>query len=64
MTDFRVPTYATMFNPPEELHLRFEEALARVKANLGQEYGMIINEKRFIRMKNLRTVHLPIPKLF
>jgi 1-pyrroline-5-carboxylate dehydrogenase len=38
-------TYATMFNPPEELHLRFEEALAKVKSNLGKEYGMIIDGK-------------------
>ncbi len=35
-------TYATMFNPPEELHTRFEEALATVKAGLGKEYGMLI----------------------
>ena len=26
-------TYATMFNPPEELHTRFEDALAMVQAN-------------------------------
>ncbi|HSO26696.1 MAG TPA: aldehyde dehydrogenase family protein [Anaerolineales bacterium] len=38
-------TYATMFDPPEELHTRFDEALAEVKANLGQEYGMIIGNK-------------------
>lgn len=38
-------TYATMFSPPEELHTRFEEALAKVKANLGQEYGMLIDGK-------------------
>ncbi len=38
-------TYATMFNPPEELHTRFEEALAEWKANLGQEYGLIIDGK-------------------
>lgn len=36
-------TYATMFNPPEELHTRFEQVLAEVKAQLGQEHGMIIN---------------------
>lgn len=36
-------TYATMFDPPEELHTRFDEALSDLKANLGQEYGMIIN---------------------
>ena len=41
-------TYATMFNPPEELHTRFEEALTAVKGNLGKEQGMIINgEERF-----------------
>ena len=28
-------TYATMFNPPEELHTRYEEALAKVKAGPG-----------------------------
>lgn len=38
-------TYATMFNPPEELHLRFDEALQRVKAGLGKEYGLIINNQ-------------------
>ncbi len=38
-------TYSTMFNPPEELHTRYEEALGRVKANLGKEYGMIIDGK-------------------
>ena len=36
-------TYATMFNPPEELHTRFEQVLADVKGNLGKEHGMIIN---------------------
>ncbi|MDO9545916.1 MAG: aldehyde dehydrogenase family protein [Pelolinea sp.] len=41
-TPFKL-TYATMFNPPEELHTRYEEALTRVKANLGQEYSMFIN---------------------
>jgi 1-pyrroline-5-carboxylate dehydrogenase len=41
-------TYATMFNPPEELHTRFEETLARVKGELGKEHGMIIaGEDRF-----------------
>jgi 1-pyrroline-5-carboxylate dehydrogenase len=38
-------TYATMFNPPEELHVKFEQALLRLKANLGQEHGMIIAGK-------------------
>ena len=38
-------TYATMFNPPEELHTRFEDALAKVKADLGREYAMLIGGK-------------------
>ncbi|TLN21973.1 aldehyde dehydrogenase family protein, partial [bacterium] len=38
-------TYATMFNPPEELHTRYDEALARFRRNLGKEYGMIIDGK-------------------
>ena len=41
-------TYATMFNPPEALHTRFEQALVQVKANLGQEYGMLISGKNHI----------------
>ena len=35
-------TYATMFNPPEELHERFEAALDEVKAEMGNEHFMII----------------------
>lgn len=38
-------TYATMFNPPEELHTRFEEALSQAKKHFGREYGMLINGK-------------------
>ena len=38
-------TYATMFNPPEELHTRFDEALKKLKASLGKEYGLIIDNK-------------------
>ncbi len=38
-------TYATMYDPPEELHTRFDEALAHLKAKFGQEYAMIINGK-------------------
>ena len=44
MSDFKL-TYATMFNPPEELHTRFDEGLTKVKAGLGKEYGMIINNQ-------------------
>ncbi len=45
MADAFKLTYATMFNPPEELHTRFDAALAATKAGLGQEYAMIINGK-------------------
>jgi 1-pyrroline-5-carboxylate dehydrogenase len=38
-------TYSTMFNPPEELHTRYADALASVKAALGKEHGMFINGK-------------------
>lgn len=38
-------TYATMFDPPEELHTRFEQALAEAKAGLGREYDLIIGGK-------------------
>jgi 1-pyrroline-5-carboxylate dehydrogenase len=41
-------TYATMFNPPEELHTRFEEALVKVKAGLGQEYKMLVGGRDHI----------------
>ena len=35
-------TYSTMFNPPAEMHERFEAALARVNANLGATHGLHI----------------------
>ena len=45
-------TYATMFNPPEELHTRFSEAMTTLKQNLGGEYPMIIRgEERFTTEK-------------
>lgn len=42
MADFKL-TYATMFNPPDELHKGFDRAVGKLKANLGKEYGMIID---------------------
>ncbi len=44
MADFKL-TYATMFNPPEELHIKYDSALEKVKAKFGTEYAMIINNK-------------------
>lgn len=45
-------TYGTMFNPPEELHSRFDEALEAVKKKLGEEHGMILDgQERFAAEK-------------
>ena len=41
-TPFKL-TYATMFNPPEEMHTCYEDALTQVKDNLGEEYSMFID---------------------
>ena len=38
-------TYATMFDPPEEMHARFEKALAGVRAGLGKDHPMWIGGK-------------------
>ncbi len=35
-------TYATMFSPPEELHERFEAAMARVRERLGASHGLYV----------------------
>jgi 1-pyrroline-5-carboxylate dehydrogenase len=44
MADFKL-TYATMFNPPDELHTGFDKAVETLKKNMGKEYGMYINGK-------------------
>jgi len=36
-------TYSTMFNPPPEMHERFEAALAKVKARLGATHAFYVN---------------------
>lgn len=38
-------TYATMFNPPPEVHDNFDAALKKIRAGLGKEYGLIINNQ-------------------
>jgi 1-pyrroline-5-carboxylate dehydrogenase len=40
-TSFKL-TYATMFEPPELLHTRFDNALATIKRSMNKEYRMII----------------------
>ena len=41
-------TYATMFDPPEELHSHFEAALSNTQSNLGKTYGMLIDGKEIM----------------
>ena len=36
-------TYATMFNPPEAMHERFETAMAKVRASLGERHALFID---------------------
>ena len=36
-------TYATMYDPPEEMHARFEAALVKVRAGLGATYALFID---------------------
>ena len=38
-------TYATMYNPPKELHTNYEVEVQKIRANLGQEYTMYIDGK-------------------
>ncbi len=38
-------TYATMFNPPEDMHTRFESALADIGAGLGATHPLYIDGK-------------------
>ena len=36
-------TYATMFNPPPEMHAHFDAALAQLNASLGANHLLHIN---------------------
>ena len=58
MAGFKL-TYATMFNPPEELHTQFEASLAKLKANMGQEQTMLIGGKE-VRADEKFEDHTPI----
>ena len=44
MAGFKL-TYATMYNPPDELHANFDASLAKLKSSLGKEQAMLINGK-------------------
>lgn len=45
-------TYATMFNPPEQMHTDFDKAVAKFRAGMGQDVPMLIaGEDRFSEAK-------------
>jgi 1-pyrroline-5-carboxylate dehydrogenase len=44
MSDYKL-TYSTMFNPPEELHIRFDEALSNIQTRIGRDHALLINGK-------------------
>jgi len=44
MSAFKM-TYGTMFDPPEEIHELYDQALVNIKSRLGQDHAMIINGK-------------------
>jgi 1-pyrroline-5-carboxylate dehydrogenase len=50
-------TYATMFNPPEELHARFDAAMARAQAALGGRQDLFIagEDRRAARVLRKRN---------
>ncbi len=60
MTGFKL-TYATMFDPPEELHNRYDAALNEVRENLGQEHAMYIDGKDVFSTRKMQD-HSPINK--
>lgn len=52
-------TYATMFNPPEELHEKFEQTFAHFQESLGKEYPMLIAGKERLSDEKFE-VHSPV----
>ena len=47
-------TYSTMFDPPEELHARFEAALAEARAGLGASHALHVDGADVARGAELR----------
>src|SRR2546429_4410143 len=45
-------TYATMFNPPAEMHTRFDAALAEVNKSLGSIHALYINGENRVTAKS------------
>jgi 1-pyrroline-5-carboxylate dehydrogenase len=52
-------TYSTMFNPPEEMHVRFEAALAEVRSGLGATHALHI-DGRDVAAARTYAKHSPI----
>src|SRR5215207_6566859 len=54
-------TYATMFHPPEGMHQRFEQALERVRQQLGRAYPSFIGGKDVAAARS-EARHSPIDR--
>lgn len=52
-------TYATMFNPPEAMHQRYEQALDSLQGQLGGRYGLQIGGDA-VMTEHYRAKHSPI----
>src|SRR4029077_6630896 len=46
-------TYATMYNPPEELHTRFESALSRIRGTLGARHPLYVSGEERLTAESL-----------
>src|SRR5262245_47886855 len=49
-------TYSTMFDPPAEMHTRFEAALKDVRSRLGEKHALHINGPRQTQSSRSRMV--------
>ncbi len=54
-------TYSTMFDPPDELHRRFDAALSEVRPRLGNEHPMYI-DGRALHARSTFEVRSPIDR--
>jgi 1-pyrroline-5-carboxylate dehydrogenase len=45
-------TYATMFDPPDDLHYLYESALTKILSDLGKPYGMLIGGEDLAAPRN------------
>lgn len=52
-------TYSTMFNPPAEMHARFEQALAEVTAMLEKKQALFIDGEDIYTQRNV-ALHSPV----